>query len=125
MFNDSNIDVVKENIKNAWTELLQIVRNFKESAKNMTDPRILGEQLQIIFRDESKLIINANVRRMTLDLLAVARNNLYFVCIGLGVGTTCGYFIGTWIARSYYPSPVMKAVACFNFREPDVSQHII
>lgn len=25
------------------------------------------------------------------------------------------------MARPYYPTPVMKAVACYNFREPDVS----
>lgn len=40
--------------------------------------------------------------------------------IGLSVGTTCGYLIGTWVARPYYPSPVMKAVACLAFRDPDV-----
>lgn len=48
--------VVKENIRNAWTELLIILRNARETASNLTDPRILGEQLQIIFRDESKLL---------------------------------------------------------------------
>lgn len=54
---------------------------------------------------------------------AVARNNIFFICIGLSIGTTCGYFIGTWMARPYYPTPVMKAVACYNFREPDVNYH--
>lgn len=53
--------------------------------------------------------------------VAVARNNLFYVCIGLSIGTACGYIIGTWIARPYYPSPVMKAVACLAFRDPDVS----
>lgn len=52
-------------------------------------------------------------------VISVARNNLFYICIGLSIGTTCGYFIGTWIARPYYPSPVMKAVACLAFREPD------
>lgn len=55
MFNDSHVVVVKENIRNAWAELLIILRNARETASNLTDPRILGEQLQIIFRDESKL----------------------------------------------------------------------
>lgn len=54
MFNEGQIVVVKENIKNAWIELVEFMRNFKESAQNLTDPRILGEQLQIIFRDESE-----------------------------------------------------------------------
>lgn len=54
------------------------------------------------------------------SFILVARNNLFYVCIGLGIGTTCGYMIGTWIARPYYPNPVMKAVACLAFREPDV-----
>lgn len=55
VFNDGQIVVVKENIKNVWTEFLYILRNFKENASNLTNPRLLGEQLQIIFRDESKL----------------------------------------------------------------------
>lgn len=55
VFNDSQIVVVKDNIKNAWSEFLKALRNFKESASQLTDPRILGEQLQIIFRDESEL----------------------------------------------------------------------
>lgn len=54
-------------------------------------------------------------------LLLVARNNLFYVCIGLGIGTTCGYMIGCWVARPYYPSPVMKAVACLALKDPDVS----
>lgn len=53
MLNDSKIAVAKENIKNVWSELVEMLRNFKESASNLTDPRILGEQLQIMFRDES------------------------------------------------------------------------
>lgn len=54
MLNDSHIVVAKENIRNVWGELLQFIRKFKESAAELTDPRILGEHLQIIFRDESK-----------------------------------------------------------------------
>lgn len=53
VLNDSKVVVAKDNIKNIWIELLEILRNFKESASNLTNPRILGEQLQIIFRDES------------------------------------------------------------------------
>lgn len=54
MLNDSHVVVAKENIKNVWRELLQFIQNAKESAATLTDPKILGEQLQIIFRDESK-----------------------------------------------------------------------
>lgn len=54
MLNDSHIVLAKENIKNVWRELLQFIRNAKETAAELTDPRILGEHLQIIFRDESK-----------------------------------------------------------------------
>lgn len=54
MLNDSHIVVATENIKNVWRELLQFIRNAKESAASLTDPHILGEHLQIIFRDESK-----------------------------------------------------------------------
>lgn len=64
------------------------------------------------------------IERMIDFIVSVARNNMFYVIIGIGIGTTCGYMIGTWIARPYYPSPVMKAVACLAFREPDVSsQH--
>lgn len=56
MLNDSHIVVATENIKNLWRDLLQLMRNVKESAVNLTDPSILGEHLQIIFRDESKCI---------------------------------------------------------------------
>ena len=54
VFNDGQLAAVKDNIKNAWLELLQKLSNFKESASNFTSPQFLGEQLQIIFRDESK-----------------------------------------------------------------------
>lgn len=54
VFNEGQIAVVKENAKNVWIEMLQMLRNFKETAKNLTDPSFLGEHLQIIFRDESK-----------------------------------------------------------------------
>lgn len=54
MMNDSHIVLAKENIKGVWRELLQFIRNAKETAAEFTDPRILGEHLQIIFRDESK-----------------------------------------------------------------------
>ncbi|XP_031628018.1 reticulon-4-interacting protein 1, mitochondrial-like isoform X2 [Contarinia nasturtii] len=101
VFDDGQITIVKENIKNAWTELLEALKHFKESASNLTSPQFLGEQLQIVFRDE------------------IARNNLFYVCIGLSIGTTCGYVIGTWIARPFYPVPVMKAVACLTLRDPD------
>lgn len=56
MLNDSHVVVAKENVQNIWRELLQFFRNAKESAATLTDPRILGEHLQIIFRDESKWI---------------------------------------------------------------------
>ena len=68
VFNEGQIVVVKENIRNAWTELLQILRNFKESAKNLTDPRILGEQLQIIFRDESELTLQLKLIFESINL---------------------------------------------------------
>lgn len=42
------------------------------------------------------------------------------MCIGLTIGTSVGYFIGAWIARPYYPNPVMKAIACLAYKEPDV-----
>lgn len=79
MLNDSHIVVAKENIKTVWRELLQFMRNAKESAANLTDPRLLGEHLQIIFRDESKclpvcssnLMMMAKIDLNTLQLLEI------------------------------------------------------
>lgn len=66
MLNDSSVNAVKENIKNVWTDLLQILRHFKESAVNMSNPSILAEQLQIIFRDESKTDHLSNLFQVVL-----------------------------------------------------------
>lgn len=104
-------------------ELLQILRSVKESASQLTTPSILAEQLQIIFRDESKNSPEISTEsNFIFVLFAVARNNLIFVCIGFGIGSTCGYMIGTWLTRPYYPRPVMKAVACLGFWHPDLPQ---
>ena len=53
--------------------------------------------------------------------LSVARNNLFFVCVGLGIGTTGGILLGMWMARPHFSSPVMRAIACFSFKDADVS----
>lgn len=52
--NNAHIDVVKDNMKNLWQELLEIMKNVKESAAQFTNPNLLAEHLQVIFRDESK-----------------------------------------------------------------------
>lgn len=41
-------------MKSLWQELVQILKNAKETASQFTNPNLLGEQLQIIFRDESE-----------------------------------------------------------------------
>lgn len=53
--NDSRLDMVKDNIRGVWDNIVQILSRTKELALEMTDPSILSEQLRIIFRDESKL----------------------------------------------------------------------
>lgn len=55
VLNDSSVTAAKENIKNVWAELVQILRQFKESAVQLSSPSILAEQLQIMFRDESEI----------------------------------------------------------------------
>lgn len=55
-FNHAQIDVVKNNIKNLWQELIQMMKNVKESAAEFTNPNLLAEHLQIIFRDESRFM---------------------------------------------------------------------
>lgn len=44
-----------------------------------------------------------------------------FICIGLGIGTTCGYLIGSWLARDRISVPCMKAIACVSYKSKDVS----
>lgn len=52
--NNAHIDVVKDNIKNLWQELVEVMKNVKESASQFTNPNLLAEHLQVIFRDESE-----------------------------------------------------------------------
>lgn len=52
--NDSRVVNVKQNAQNLWNEFLEWFEHVKETASQMTNPGLLGEQLQIIFRDESK-----------------------------------------------------------------------
>lgn len=54
-----------------------------------------------------------------LSILLVARNNAFFVLIGLGFGTTGGFLLGLWLARPHLAEPIMKAVACISFRDND------
>lgn len=39
--------------------------------------------------------------------------------VGLGLGTTGGFFLGLWLARPHIAEPIMKAVACVSFRDSD------
>lgn len=52
--NDTRLVGIKDNANNVWNELIQWLRNVKETASELTNPRLLGEHLQIIFRDESE-----------------------------------------------------------------------
>lgn len=48
-------------------------------------------------------------------LVLVARNNTYFVLIGMSVGAISGIGIGIWLARKNISNPIMKSVACVSF----------
>lgn len=127
------IDAITEATRNAWSNLLRVIQQMKETAAELTDPSILSEHLRVIFRDESESNDAGHLSwSMHVDqtkfarfffpfVISVALNNLFFICVGLSIGSVGGYMIGTWIARPFYPSPVMKAIACLAFREPDVS----
>lgn len=49
---NQNIDQIKGQAENAWRTILEVLKRLKETVKA---PNALLDQLQIIFRDESKL----------------------------------------------------------------------
>lgn len=51
----------------------------------------------------------------SFGLILVARNNTYFVLLGLGLGATGGCMIGLYFARKSIANPIMKSVACVSF----------
>lgn len=89
---------MKTQAEAVWQTILEILRQIKESVQA---PNALLDQLQIIFRDE------------------IARNNTYFVMLGLGLGATGGCMIGVYLARKSIANPIMKSVACVSFIGPD------
>lgn len=77
----------------------------------------------IIYLINIKSHINNTNINQKISSVPVARNNLFFVIIGLGVGASGGILLGMWIARPHFTSPVMKAIVCFSYKD-DVSNKI-
>lgn len=50
---ESRIDSMNDAMRNAWSNLVQLMHRAKEAAVELTDPKILSEHLKVIFRDES------------------------------------------------------------------------
>nr|XP_029712831.1 reticulon-4-interacting protein 1 homolog, mitochondrial isoform X1 [Aedes albopictus] len=98
--NDANIEA-NSMLRNAWVNVLDLIERLKNTAREVADPSIIYEQLQILFRDEISL------------------NNAFFVLVGLGFGTTGGVLLGFWLARPHIAMPIMKSIACTSFRDPD------
>lgn len=53
------------------------------------------------------------------NLILVARNNTYFVLLGVGFGAAGGCMVGMWLARKIVANPIMKSVACTSFHDHD------
>jgi NADPH:quinone reductase-like Zn-dependent oxidoreductase len=51
--------------------------------------------------------------------LLVARNNAFFILVGLGFGTTGGFLIGFWLSRPHLVSPIMKSIAILKYDEKE------
>lgn len=47
--------------------------------------------------------------------MLVARNNSYYVLLGLGLGATGGCMVGLYLARKSIANPIMKSVACVSY----------
>lgn len=87
---NQNLDQIKDQAENVWRSLLEMLKVLKEAAKS---PNVLIDQLQIIFRDESKILSNKK-NEIQKHFFLVARNNTYFVLLGLGFGAAGGIGIG-------------------------------
>ncbi|XP_062558988.1 reticulon-4-interacting protein 1 homolog, mitochondrial-like isoform X2 [Armigeres subalbatus] len=98
--NEANVEA-NSIMRNAWYNVLELVQRLKNTARELADPSIIYEQLQILFRNEISL------------------NNAFFVLVGLGFGTTGGVLLGFWLARPNLAMPIMKSIACTSFRDPD------
>lgn len=61
-----------------------------------------------------------NLQLIFCDIL-VARNNAYFILVGLTIGTAGGFMLGVYLGRESIPHPIMKAVACLAFRGKEVN----
>ncbi|XP_055623336.1 reticulon-4-interacting protein 1, mitochondrial-like isoform X2 [Toxorhynchites rutilus septentrionalis] len=98
--NDANVEVSTV-VGNMWSNILELFRRLKETARDVADPTMIYEQLRILLRDE------------------ISRNNAFFILVGLGFGTTGGVLLGFWLARPHLATPIMKSITCTSFRDPD------
>uniref|UniRef100_A0A1B0CFE2 Enoyl reductase (ER) domain-containing protein n=1 Tax=Lutzomyia longipalpis TaxID=7200 RepID=A0A1B0CFE2_LUTLO len=98
---DPSFDGVRNSFQSIWTSCLDFLNRIRYTALELTDPQIFYQQLQLFFQDE------------------ISRNNAFFVCVGLGLGTAGGFFLGLWLARPSLSAPVMKAIACTHTGYPD------
>lgn len=74
------------------------------------------------FKSMSKSVLiwtNNSYICLFVFITLVCRNNAFYVCVGIGVGTIGGFMLGLYVARPYAP-PVMKSIACLYIRGPDV-----
>ncbi|XP_055704646.1 reticulon-4-interacting protein 1, mitochondrial-like isoform X2 [Phlebotomus papatasi] len=94
---DPSFDGVRNSFQSIWSSCLELLERIRHSAVDMADPNFLYDQLQLYFRDE------------------ISRNNMFFVCVGLGLGTAGGFLLGLWLARPSVSAPVMKSISCSYF----------
>lgn len=94
-------DLFVDNARNVLRNLVQVMHRLKQAALDTVDPAFFIEQLSIIYRDE------------------ISRNNIFFVSVGLGIGTVGGFVLGFWLARPHLISPVMKSISCISFSNDD------
>lgn len=115
---NQNITQIKGHANDIWVAILELLNRLKETAKA---PNVFIEQLLIIFRDESEFF-SCKLESFQLNhdnLILVARNNTYFVLLGVGFGAAGGCMVGMWLARKIVANPIMKSVACTSFHGHD------
>ncbi|KAJ6647952.1 Reticulon-4-interacting protein 1, mitochondrial [Pseudolycoriella hygida] len=99
--NNSTVDAVKVATANAYKTLIHSLQKVKGIVIQLSHPEIFFDELRVLFRDE------------------IWQNNMFYVCVGLGLGVAGGFLLGMWYAKPKLAAPVMKSIACMYLNEPD------
>lgn len=125
---NARLEAIRAASERAWMALLRAVQAVKRAANELPTAPEVVDHLRSLLRDESKIVccfwFVVEYSLITCGgifvHMPVCRNNVFYVCIGIGVGTVGGFMLGAYWSRPLAP-PVMKAIACTHLDGPNVS----